>query len=713
MKELLRSLPDGANDFGNGVIGPSLLDIQRANATLPFENLRTQEIRTKDSGDIIFVSSESKLGRFFKGVFRGVPKRFILPTGAVLSFVAATCSGGGAGEKNTDQNVSNSGLEKAVLAEQYELPFQGTWYLTGGPHNFRLPIGAPINGVVASDLDFAPKPIESCEPGREVILKDWNIVASKSGVVTIVGDEKDKKDPNHSIVQIKHADGISTRYIHSADIKVKKGDLVRQGQVIANPSCEVPPDGYTTGLHLDFSEIDASNNLVDIRGLTFDGWKVDASSKNYQGTLSKNGERTRTANGGRYADANGSIRNDLTNTSNKANKAVVAGPKSPIPPISATVKSKEVFPATAVPTTSKSIENPKPTSVAEKPVEKGWKRHNSPDLPYSVDYPDPWTLRDNIFTWDLTGEMRDKRITDTFTTWAGTQFSSSREPLESGVTLDNFKDSVVREIKEKFEEKWGILVQTSTGKKQVIAGENAHNVQFVIQGNPTPKSYVNWLDSVYIFTKDGYGWIVQLETMRPWMEDTMPVLEKMAQSLTTLPNPGEFKVDQSQTPKSTETPKPTPITERQTQVDWTRFKSFDLPYQIDYPSNWQQLENTFYRETTKANLTKFEVASEPVASWVTIDDYKNRFIQSVKDVIKFVGGNVRITEMPNQSINGQKAWRLDGLVSSPSTTPNRSVTYITIKDGKAWALVYAADASEFDQNLPAFEKMLASFKFLK
>ena len=56
-------LPDGSCDFGNRVIGPSLLDIRRANATASFENPRALEARTKDNGDLIFFSSEISMGK--------------------------------------------------------------------------------------------------------------------------------------------------------------------------------------------------------------------------------------------------------------------------------------------------------------------------------------------------------------------------------------------------------------------------------------------------------------------------------------------------------------------------------------------------------------------------------------------------------------------------------------------------------------------------
>lgn len=167
------------------------------------------------------------------------------------------------------------------------------------------------------------------------------------------------------------------------------------------------------------------------------------------------------------------------------------------------------------------------------------------------------------------------------------------------------------------------------------------------------------------------------------------------------------------------------VTERkvETQLDkgWNRFTSFTLPYQIGYPSNWRVDKNVvsveFYDKlyiiANEVNPTKFKVDSEPVASWITIDDYKNELTQSIKHDAIIHRANALVTETPNQSIDGQKAWKLETYVTSSVATPNHSVVYLTIRDGRAWTILFEADESKFNQNLPTFEKMLASFKFLK
>ncbi|MBI1982464.1 MAG: hypothetical protein HYS68_02695 [Candidatus Levybacteria bacterium] len=142
--------------------------------------------------------------------------------------------------------------------------------------------------------------------------------------------------------------------------------------------------------------------------------------------------------------------------------------------------------------------------------------------------------------------------------------------------------------------------------------------------------------------------------------------------------------------------KPSPSPDSRTETGWTRFKSLDLPYQLDYPSNWRQAGNRFYGETTKANPTLFQVTSTPMPDWITLDDFKDQTIKQFIDTVKVLGAGIDLKQTPNQTIGGQKAWRLDSTVSSSQTTPNVSVIYLTTKDGKAWAVQFAADASVFN-----------------
>lgn len=109
---------------------------------------------------------------------------------------------------------------------------------------------------------------------------------------------------------------------------------------------------------------------IPIDGVVVGGWTIHNGVDGKDGTMTKPGEKTRIADIGRYGENSTGIRNDLPNN---PNKVAVASPKDPIPPISATITSKEVFTApppptpTAIPTpTPKPTETPKP-AVVEKP----------------------------------------------------------------------------------------------------------------------------------------------------------------------------------------------------------------------------------------------------------------------------------------------------------------------------------------------------------
>ncbi len=81
-----------------------------------------------------------------------------------------------------------------------------------------------------------------------------DIFASKSGIVSYSGLQKDYG----YVVIIRHKDNIYTLYAHNSILKVRKGDSVIQGQVIA----KMGRTGRATGSHLHF-EIRKNTDRMD------------------------------------------------------------------------------------------------------------------------------------------------------------------------------------------------------------------------------------------------------------------------------------------------------------------------------------------------------------------------------------------------------------------------------------------------------------------
>ena len=346
---------------------------------------------------------------------------------------------------------------------------------------------------------------------------------------------------------------------------------------------------------------------------------------------------------------------------------VVAGPKSPIPPISGNVNEKKA--ETLV-------------KGAEKTKEE-WKTFKSDNFPYEIKYPASWK-RDPYFSRD-TDVL--ETVADTPRDLSGA-LRVSYKIINPDITLEGLRKHAEQDAKNAKDSDVSKIIKT---EKRKVAGFDAQTILF---REAITEAYATFI----VIEAD--------EPRRLWVilysYDSVQV-----------PGPEAERIN-NQFLESFK-PLPSASLEKKTEVGWTRFNSFDLPYQIDYPSNWRVDKNVvidqFYANpsvvSNEVNPTKFRVEVEPAPSWITIDAYKNKVTESVRSA------NASITETPNQSINGQKAWRLDVLTTSSATTPYRSVIYITIKDGIAWILTYTADSSEFNQNLPTFEKMLDSFRFLK
>lgn len=259
---------------------------------------------------------------------------------SVLIF--AGCSGGNGAEKNTKELESNE--------SGYALPFPKgeTWFLTAGPHE-----DGYSNGVKYA-IDIAPPEVVNCTPGARIALENRTVTASASGKVTLVGNDNNREDPNHSMVDVKDKQGLTERYIHLDHTKVKKGDKVKQGQALGDPSCEFPPGGANTGIHVHVGLM-KDGQAIPIDGAVVGGWTIHDGVNGKDGTMTKDGEKTRTADKGRFGENSTGIRNDLPNTSNKA---IIASPKDPIHPISGTVREKSIAPTT---------ETKKPAAIEKQP----------------------------------------------------------------------------------------------------------------------------------------------------------------------------------------------------------------------------------------------------------------------------------------------------------------------------------------------------------
>jgi murein DD-endopeptidase MepM/ murein hydrolase activator NlpD len=101
----------------------------------------------------------------------------------------------------------------------------------------------PFNGRLAwhAGVDFAGK-------------EGSDVIAVASGVVTWASD----RYGYGKLVEINHGNGYKTRYAHGAELKVKLGDVVRKGDVVA----AMGSSGRSTGPHVHF-EVYKNGRTVD------------------------------------------------------------------------------------------------------------------------------------------------------------------------------------------------------------------------------------------------------------------------------------------------------------------------------------------------------------------------------------------------------------------------------------------------------------------
>lgn len=123
-----------------------------------------------------------------------------------------------------------------------------------------IPGGWPLayGGVITSEFGYRRHPItgrHAMHMGIDISAPiGTDIVAMAEGVVIFSG----KKSGYGNIVELRHPNGLETRYAHNQMNLVKVGDTIRKGQVIA----KLGSTGRSTGPHMHF-EVRRNGNAVD------------------------------------------------------------------------------------------------------------------------------------------------------------------------------------------------------------------------------------------------------------------------------------------------------------------------------------------------------------------------------------------------------------------------------------------------------------------
>jgi murein DD-endopeptidase MepM/ murein hydrolase activator NlpD len=123
-----------------------------------------------------------------------------------------------------------------------------------------IPDGWPLTtgGVVTSTFGMRRHPISgrrSMHMGIDIAGKHGaDIVAMADGLVIFSG----RKSGYGKLVEIRHPNGLETRYAHNSQNLVTEGDLVTKGEVIA----KLGSTGRSTGPHVHF-EVRRNGEALD------------------------------------------------------------------------------------------------------------------------------------------------------------------------------------------------------------------------------------------------------------------------------------------------------------------------------------------------------------------------------------------------------------------------------------------------------------------
>lgn len=219
--------------------------------------------------------------------------------------------------------------------------------------------------------------------------------------------------------------------------------------------------------------------------------------------------------------------------------------------------------------------------------------------------------------------------------------------------------------------------------------------------------------------------------------------------LSTLGSLGLACQRQAESPPSNQTIGQQPSTpERPLEAGWMRFRSLNYPYQMDYPEDWTAQStqllgkkvDVFRGEVIDGFQVNVNVLSEPVNSWVTVDDYVQNYLSQVEQIA--VSGKRSVLLLDRNLLKGLNrkelsyrdgilydliatdvaaniTYMVDANINNPLGSSFRYVSTLTaifVANGQGWQITFSSSTRLGNEAAPLpsidkFQKMLTSFKF--
>ncbi|MCA0243195.1 MAG: M23 family metallopeptidase [Proteobacteria bacterium] len=141
-----------------------------------------------------------------------------------------------------------SGLDEAADWQTDLFTFSESRLLQVKLDAMRVPSAPPVEGPVGSGFGFRADPFtgrEALHTGLDFPAEPGTQIKASAGGVVLFADSH----PEYGqMLELDHGNGLVTRYAHCQKLLVKRGQLIKRGQVIA----EVGSSGRSTGPHLHF-----------------------------------------------------------------------------------------------------------------------------------------------------------------------------------------------------------------------------------------------------------------------------------------------------------------------------------------------------------------------------------------------------------------------------------------------------------------------------